>query len=92
MSNSTQNLMEAIGELSDIILEANGDWKPDFTKDTAKCVVAYDHFKSELTYSTHFMDEPLSFLPVCSIQAFHKVKEAASRELIETIWIKIYES
>lgn len=92
MSNQGNELMEAIQKLSNIILKANGDWQPDFTKDNAKCVIAYDHFKKELTYTAHTIDEPLSFLPVCSIPAFYIVKEKAPKDVIETIWVKIYES
>ena len=91
MSNDTQELMEAIEELSQIVMKANGDWVADFTDNYAKCIIAYDHHQGELTFSKHFLDEPLSFLPPCSIDAFYKVKEQAPRELLDKIWVSIYE-
>lgn len=91
MSNSTQELLEAIDKLSQIIMQANGEWQSDFTQNYAKCLIAYDHHTGTLTYSTHFKDEPLSFLPLCSIEAFYIVENNAPEELIKTIWVDIYE-
>jgi len=86
-----KRLVFATNELNSIIEHFNNGWEPDFTKDHSKCLICFDFFSKEVSFTTHIFNQPLSYIGFCARDSFNDIKAAMTPELIDALWGKLHD-
>jgi len=86
-----KRLVFATNELNSIIEHHNDGWVPDFTHDSSKCLICFDFYSKEISFTTHIFNQPMSYISFCARDSFDAIKEAITPQLIEDLWGKLHD-